>query len=400
MTFMSDKEQLKKGLVIFRRTDVKHNNWYCRVRVDDLKKYKTVSLKTPDVNAARDKALDVYAETRFKVQNDVAVFDQKFSQVAQDFSQYQKERSETGEITHHRWRVMDSHIRTQLNKYVKNVQISKIGEDRWKEYPTWRRRTGKGRSGDQVSNGTIRDEMATFRSVMKYAASKRLIRESQVFKGKLLIAHAKRAHFTKREWDQLHRFTRSWVKNARNSEKSWYREMIYNFILIMKNTGIRTTEARSLRWGDVDLITDTDERQFVVFNVWGKGKKRSLVAGSDVWKYLERIRKIARSTKIKDYIFTTYNGKQSRTLYGRTIRSLLEESGLQYSTSGSRRSTYCFRHTFAVDSLRHGVDVYLLAEQMGTSVKMIEQHYGHVSAIGHRAEILKGRYDWVNAVHH
>jgi hypothetical protein len=31
--------------------------------------------------------------------------------------------------------------------------------------------------------------------------------------------------------------------------------------------------------------------------------------------------------------------------------------------------------------LRGGVDAYFLAKQMGTSVKMIEDHYGHVTPV-------------------
>jgi site-specific recombinase XerD len=37
------------------------------------------------------------------------------------------------------------------------------------------------------------------------------------------------------------------------------------------------------------------------------------------------------------------------------------------------------RHTYATFRLSEGVDAYLLAEQMGTSVQMIQQHYGHVA---------------------
>lgn len=33
MTFLTDKEELKPGLVIFRRADVQHRNWYCRIKV-------------------------------------------------------------------------------------------------------------------------------------------------------------------------------------------------------------------------------------------------------------------------------------------------------------------------------------------------------------------------------
>jgi hypothetical protein len=47
--FLTDKHELKPGLVIFRRTDVRHRNWYCRVRVPKSDRYKTTSLKTADL---------------------------------------------------------------------------------------------------------------------------------------------------------------------------------------------------------------------------------------------------------------------------------------------------------------------------------------------------------------
>jgi hypothetical protein len=40
MAFMLDKQEIKDGLVIFRRSDVKHHNWYCRLKVPDVDRYK------------------------------------------------------------------------------------------------------------------------------------------------------------------------------------------------------------------------------------------------------------------------------------------------------------------------------------------------------------------------
>ena len=391
---MKDVEQLKDGLVIFRRTDVKHNKWYCRVRVTNTKKYKTTSLKTSEIDTAREKAFENDAEIKIKIQHEIPIFSRTFSEVAKEYSDFQKVRSETGEISHHRWKVIQSHIDTQLNKYVGNIQISQIGEDRWVKYPTWRQKTGKGRSGGLVSSGTIDSESTTFLAIMRYAAVKKYIRESDVFKKKLDLDKPQREEFTAKEYNRLHTFARGWVKRGRNEQKRWYREVIYNFILIMCNTGMRKSEATSLKWGDCSLQHGEDEKPFVILNVWGKKKRRQLVAGTNVWEYLERIKKISKATEQNDYVFTTHDGDKSRSLYGRTIRTLLEESGLLYSSSGSSRSTYCFRHTFAVFAIARGVDVYLLAEQMGTSVKMIEQSYGHASAVKNSHQILKGLRSW------
>src|SRR5262245_39838237 len=118
MGFMVDTQELKPGLVVFRRADVKHKRWYCRIKLPGSAQYKTVALKTANATEAGDQAYDHDAELRFKIKHEVPVFDRKFSEVAKQFSTFQKERSEIGAITHHRWRVMDSHIKTQLNPYV------------------------------------------------------------------------------------------------------------------------------------------------------------------------------------------------------------------------------------------------------------------------------------------
>jgi integrase len=44
--------------------------------------------------------------------------------------------------------------------------------------------------------------------------------------------------------------------------------------------------------------------------------------------------------------------------------------------------------------LQEGVDVYFLAEQMGTSIHMIEEHYGRVNTIAHADRVLQGMAGW------
>jgi integrase len=42
--------------------------------------------------------------------------------------------------------------------------------------------------------------------------------------------------------------------------------------------------------------------------------------------------------------------------------------------------------------------VYFLAEQMGTSVHMIESHYGHVNTIKHADRVLSTPWPWYRSV--
>jgi len=58
MAFVTHKEEIKPGLIIFRRADVGHRNWYCRVKLPKADRYKTVSLKTADIGVARHLAAE------------------------------------------------------------------------------------------------------------------------------------------------------------------------------------------------------------------------------------------------------------------------------------------------------------------------------------------------------
>lgn len=51
--FLTDIQKLSPALIIFRRSDVQHKNWYCRIKVPKTNRYKTISLKTSDEREAK-----------------------------------------------------------------------------------------------------------------------------------------------------------------------------------------------------------------------------------------------------------------------------------------------------------------------------------------------------------
>jgi integrase len=350
-------------------------------------------LKIADLNEAKDRAFDHDADIRFRVKHDVPVFDKSFEEVAQEYSERQKSLVAAEQLTMRRWEVVEGHIRLHLVPYIGNLQIVHVGEDKWLGYPRWRKENGKG-IGGKVKDGTIRMEMVTFRAIMNYAATKGYIRERQVPKEIFVQDKGRREEFTPAEYRHLHTTARTWIAEGKNYFFVWYRTMAYNFMLIMANTGMRTMEARNLRWRDVDNKIDRDGRPFVLMNVRGKGKYRQLVAANNVATYIERIRAISKATNPDDHVFTTHKGERNSSLYDTMIADLLTVSKLLYSSSGSRRSPYCFRHTYATFRLMEGIDVYFLAKQMGTSVKMIENYYGHITPAKNAERILQGIPGW------
>lgn len=444
MAFVIDKEELKPGLILFRRSDVQHRNWYCRIKLPKADRYKTWSLKTSDIHLAREKAYDHEADVRFRLKHDVPVFNRPFRQVAQEYLVEQQARADRGEISKQRPKKLRAVIDGALEDYIGSTQVHLVGDESWAGYPAWRRVNGAGRnlrngarvvtediaeklrtkeraarkkalatqgilrsaalSQEQgprgtasvpfISDSTIRFEMTIFRAVMNFAMKKRYAPPSQRYNNRPKLKTMRRDEFTLEEYRKLHATGRSWVAKATTAASHWYRTVTYNFILIMCNTGMRPGEAKNLRWRDIMPAQDRDGRDIVVLFVQGKGKSRKLVAPKSVGDYLERIRAIAKATGPDDFVFTITTGAPTKTLYQQLIEDVLTEAGLRFGHSGVPRSTYCFRHTYATFRLAEGVDVYFLAEQMGTSVNMIEDHYGHVDTIRHADRVLQGMTGW------
>jgi integrase len=69
-----------------------------------------------------------------------------------------------------------------------------------------------------------------------------------------------------------------------------------------------------------------------------------------------------------------------------------KDAGILYYRYDDKRAPYSLRHTYATFALLYGrVSVYTLAVNMGTSVDMIEKHYGHVKPLQAHKE-LTARY--------
>jgi integrase len=68
------------------------------------------------------------------------------------------------------------------------------------------------------------------------------------------------------------------------------------------------------------------------------------------------------------------------TPFGKMFARSLERLDLLYDTgNGKQRTVYSLRDCYATMELTYNrMTVYTLAKHLGTSIAMIEQHYGHV----------------------
>ena len=170
------------------------------------------------------------------------------------------------------------------------------------------------------------------------------------------------------------------------------RFMLHTFVGIMATTGCRDYEAMNLRWVDIDYVNRKDGKQFSKVYVKGKRKQRWLVPLNGLVDVIDRLVTFTIDYKLlldpegdcslevdETPIFFDYDGSGIDS-FGRGFRSLIEEAGLYIDPiTGKGRDAYCLRHYYATERLTSGVPIYTLAKNMGTSVQMIERHYGHLA---------------------
>ena len=169
------------------------------------------------------------------------------------------------------------------------------------------------------------------------------------------------------------------------------RFLLYTFVGMMAYGGMRPFECMKLRWKDLGSTGGAPGSSHEKIFVSGKGKSRWLIAIKPflgITYFISMYTAMAlkdKGYKIKTneefenrLVFSELDGTPIKSL-SRGFTALLKEAGLHIDPeTGKQRDSYCLRHYYATERLIAGVSVYTLAENMGTSVSMIERHYGHL----------------------
>jgi site-specific recombinase XerD len=199
----------------------------------------------------------------------------------------------------------------------------------------------------------------------------------------------RRPDFTLDEYRTLYRALRKWIHEGRAGKSRDMRKLLHDYILILANTGMRHgTEAYNLKWKDISTF-EQNGRLYVAMWVKGKTKERELIARHSCLIYLRRIHQRCHDilrmsfrelldSQLDQHVFRLPDGTSTKCL-NQTFRSFMHYSGLLKDVrTGQDRTLYSFRHMYATFEIVRGIDLHVLARQMGTSIAMLEQHYSHL----------------------
>jgi integrase len=262
-------------------------------------------------------------------------------------------------------------------QYFHTFPIHTIKTKTIEDYLAWRRDTYKPRfknyRSQTVANKTLRSDLLTLRQVLKYAKREDFIKSLPDFP-KLAVTPRPGGWFNKDEFLTLASFGLKWIKQAVPPDERRKREYAFRYFQWLVFTGMRVDEALQVRYEDVQIHRAKPPEEDCLFVKVTGGKlsyrmgPTEMIGLHGAVSAFERLKLLTPNFQPKDLLFPINPRK--------TIHKLLEAADVLLDEHGQRRTAKSFRHTYIMFRLLRGIDVYVLAKNLRTSVKMIEQHYG------------------------
>ena len=149
-----------------------------------------------------------------------------------------------------------------------------------------------------------------------------------------------------------------------------------------------------MRWQDIER--NTTKTANLVAVVDGKNCIRDINFQKTGETYITRLynyrkKELNGTPPRNEYVFCDPKGVWVHS-FRKGFQSLCEELGISHDSRGRKRTIYSLRHFYAVMRLEEEVSPYLLMKQMGTSMEMLEKHYGNVIVKQMSEQITKTRH--------
>ena len=360
-------------IILFKRPEYKKPNWYARIRVRGSTGYKIVSTKTSDLRKAQHFADEIAEDLYYKVKKGGSVNSPTFAKVYREW----KKNTLTTSLTRQRksWQNTCERIEAYALDYFTSKRIDSFKSSDFLDYFAWREENFKRK---KPSAGTLKRERTCLLPIFNFALQKNLISEMPRIPT-IKAQTQRRPTFTTKEWAKLTRKMRDWVQAGKPVGTWRYRFVAQQYFLILANTGLRVGEARRLTWGDIRYTRSKNEN-FIVAEVDGKTGIREVIFQRQAETYIERLKGLRTQESgsppgPSEYLFCTKDGRPIHS-FKNSFKGLLRFADIVERKNGLSRTIYSLRHLYATMRLSNNVSPWLLAKNMGTSVEMLDKHYG------------------------
>ena len=429
-SWVQNKIELFEGeLIVFKRAN--SPNWYMRVYIQREGKHYQKSCRTKSQYVAIEFAKAEYRELQSKVAKEEKVFTIDLITAVEEYNKQEFQRERRGMIKNDWVKKKDMYLRNTFIEYMGgDRKVNEISNKDFELFIDYRLRLCKRKE-------SIRQELV----IIKHFYKTLLLKQGYVFKlpefPEFKIRQKDRARredtFTLKEYDVLVRYLREWskaknVSQFRNAKKiygkpentikkmnamEWDMEkhrrvIIRELILIASNSGLRCPkEILSITWGDVKLRKQEMEGMYgankkteelvSVIQVDEDQKTGKRVVVCLAGTYFKRLRQyyvdnFDYTTKDNDPIFLEMFGRRKGSVLGthalyRIWGELMRDAGLDRM----KFTLYHLRHFSITQQILNGVDLLLVAKNMGNSINTIAKHYEHIDMEKNSRKLIKRR---------
>ena len=388
MSHAAHQVRIAEGqITLYQRDDVKDGVWQCRMNLKGHKGYVRRSTGETDLDRAKERSLQILGELNQRQSQNLPISRKTFADVASGYLRDAETRWKEGRNSLGRYNVIKGTLQRYHIPYFGKRDITLLHKKDLMDYRAWRQAywiTGPGKEiystvKKAPAQATLKQEWIVLRGVFLHGQDLGFVSPNVI----ALLKHDKtkvnkRPAFTADEYRKLWLFMRQWIRQTANPRVANDRKLLRDYVLIMTNSGLRKGEARPLKWRDVNVHTN-EHGSWVTLNVNGKTGERLVVCQPGVERYFNRLRQRDHHTGPDDLVFCHADGLPIANWTGFT--ALLKAVGLEKDTHGDNRTIYSLRHTYATLRLQNGTNVYWLKKNMGTSVAMIERHYGQTNVL-------------------
>ena len=402
---MTVVEGLPSKLKIFKIAGSK----YWQMRFYNLGRYTTQSLKTTNIEEAKEFAAQIfesYVDSGTYIPRAGAyVLDEETNQqllhsLIEDVLQAEEQKVQRDEIKHASYVMSKIRLEGLIFDFFKNQPLNKINADVLAEFITFLTRRN-------LSASTIQGYMAQTRKLLKLLCRKEIIKAVPAFPS-LKSQPNSRGAFTLTEYKAILRESKrlrsetftDWGKRNKAWIRSEYHQMPTEMnwlIRFMVYTFVRPGDIRQIKNKHIEIIRGT--YHYLRLNL-PEVKRHSAATVSLppavlIFEKLLAYQQARGYGRPDDYVFFPEESNRRLVLdiTGWAFNWILKNLGIKAGPHGADRTLYSLRHTAITFRLIYGgsIDLLTLARNARTSVEMIDKFYASTMSAEMNIALLHGK---------
>ena len=395
---------------------------YLNLRVlRDGRKYTHISLNTEELEQAHRNALDAYV----KVMSCPPRSSKETTTIKRIFEKFMEQKqldTDRGQSKALTQKLYGQRIDQRFMPYLEYKNLSNIKDirkDSFKDYAGFqldKRHKGKWKNITKgLAPSTINADISTLNVIFNWMVENgHLMQDNKPIikriKDNKNYREEANPAFLPPDWKAFKDVLYKFDQGHENEYETWRRRWFINYVRFMYQGGFRPHEARKIRFGDVEMDKRKDGRPVAIIQIDSDTKtgKRTMVMNGNTFlnvKYhlnkgikirnkqiQEKNKKLLEGKKVLDFHNRLYKQQLDEVvaahkddlilmnpfLIGK--RKIYHESYIRDCSFKNRYTIYSLRSTHISYQLLKGVQVNLVAKNVGTSMEMIQQTYDGLSS--------------------